>query len=430
MPTHLVNLDALIRREDFEAGNSSAQSRRLGDELKLGDLERTYVNLLRKPDFQRETCSWNPERVREFVKSFLDGDLIPAIIMWWSSQNGTVFVIDGAHRLSALMAWVHDDYGDGVFSQKFWGYSISAAQKKLANQTKQALEQEIGAYKQLKFVAENQDSAPNEVMLLRARNMATFKIDIQWVDGDATAAERSFFRINGSASIIDTTELGIIKARRKPNAIATRALMNAGMGHQYWSGFPEDTRVDIESIAKDINDSLFKPLAETPIKTLDLPVAGQGYSDKTFKMLLDLVNLVNKVTPAMWVEKPQARQTKTPSITPILADDQDGSVTVRFLKAVRSAAQLVSGTHPGSLGLHPVVYFYGMTGRFQPTALLSTIMFIGELREKQRLNEFTRCRSVFEDFLVKHRYFVSELGHKHGSRLDLLTLWSKCTKSF
>jgi hypothetical protein len=62
--THQVNLDALIRREDFEAREGEPPQRgRLSDQLKVEDLERTYFNLLRKPDFQRDTASWGPETV-------------------------------------------------------------------------------------------------------------------------------------------------------------------------------------------------------------------------------------------------------------------------------------------------------------------------------------------------------------------------------
>jgi hypothetical protein len=46
------------------------------EELKA---DRLYFKVLRKPDFQRETTNWSPETIVEFVKSFLDGELIPSI---------------------------------------------------------------------------------------------------------------------------------------------------------------------------------------------------------------------------------------------------------------------------------------------------------------------------------------------------------------
>lgn len=50
-----VNLDAMIPREDFEVDREgTAQSQRLGKELKLTELESTGIAYasLRKPDFQ------------------------------------------------------------------------------------------------------------------------------------------------------------------------------------------------------------------------------------------------------------------------------------------------------------------------------------------------------------------------------------------
>lgn len=418
--THLVNLDALIRREDFEAREGEQpQNRRLSDQLKIEDLERTYFSLLRKPDFQRETASWSPETVVDFVRSFLDGDLIPAVIMWWSNMNGTVFVIDGAHRLSALMAWVHDDYGDGKHSQDFWGHDVPEGQKKFAKTTKEMMESQIGAYQRLKYIAANPDKAPDNVTLRRARNIATFKIDLQWVEGNAATAETSFFKINGSASPIDPTELAIIKARRKPNAVATRALMNAGTGHKYWSDFPPETQQKIESLSREIYDSLFRPLLENPIKTLDLPIAGQAYSANAFKMIFDLVNMVNEVTPAMWDEKPRTRGKAT---IKRIEDDKDGQQTVAFLSRVKRAASLVSGNDSRSLGLHPVVYFYGVTGRFQPIAFLATVKFVAELEDKKQVKKFTKVRRDYEEFLIEHKHFISALGHTYGGRTRSLEL--------
>jgi hypothetical protein len=85
----------------------------------IKDLEQEsfFYPVLRKPDFQRETSEWDPKRVSDLISSFLSGDLIPAIILWNSGKY--IFVIDGAHRLSALIAWVLDDYGDGIVSRTF-----------------------------------------------------------------------------------------------------------------------------------------------------------------------------------------------------------------------------------------------------------------------------------------------------------------------
>ena len=128
---NVVNLDALIKREDFATINDSKDSSTENiDKISLRDL--TDGGLigpnLRKPDFQRETNHWKPEQVCSLIDCFVKGDLIPSVILWKSPT--CLFVIDGGHRLSALRAWIEDDYGDGPISLDFFGHQIPKEQKK------------------------------------------------------------------------------------------------------------------------------------------------------------------------------------------------------------------------------------------------------------------------------------------------------------
>lgn len=63
--------------------------------------------------------SANTARIIDLITSFLNKDLIPAIILWQNESN-LVFVIDGSHRLSALAAWINDDYGDGDITKQLY----------------------------------------------------------------------------------------------------------------------------------------------------------------------------------------------------------------------------------------------------------------------------------------------------------------------
>jgi hypothetical protein len=106
MPAALVNLDALIRRDDFDVkADQPPQPAQLTFTLKVSDLNAGSLEYqtLRKPDFQRETASWGSEKIVELVRSFLDGDLIPAVILWRSPDSGNIFVIDGGHRLACII---------------------------------------------------------------------------------------------------------------------------------------------------------------------------------------------------------------------------------------------------------------------------------------------------------------------------------------
>jgi len=419
MPTHMVNMDALIPREDFEAATSepATQPSILGTNMRITDLgqDSLMYNVLRKPDFQRETANWTPQKVAELVRSFLEGDLIPSVILWRSPISGNIFVIDGAHRLSALIAWVHDDYGDKHTSIRFFDGVIPNEQQRAAEATRKLIAESVGSYQELNLSLRNSDTAPKERIRL-ARNLSAFAINLQWVVGGADKAESSFFRINQQATPIDPTELDLIKARHKPNALAARAFIRAGTGHKYWSTFDEQVQLEIESVAKDVYDLIFKPDLDPAIRSVDLPVAGRGYSADSVKMVFELVNFVNKLQPDMWRDEPVSRRRRSgqPPI-PTLTDDEDGTETVRFMRAVRRAAGKIAGNEPASLGLHPAVYFYSATGRFQPAAFLAAVAFIQGLADLRQLDKFTAMRADFEEFLVSYKYFLNQIVRAYGS---------------
>ncbi|WP_220039566.1 HNH endonuclease family protein [Micromonospora endophytica] len=413
-------MDALIPREDFEVHTPEpvTEPSILSTTMKITDLgpESLIYNVLRKPDFQRETANWTPEKVAELVRSFLEGDLIPSVILWRSPRSGNIFVIDGAHRLSALVAWVHDDYGDKHTSMRFFDNTIPVEQKRAADGARKIINDSVGSYAELSSVLRNPGTSDKSKLRL-ARNLSAFALHLQWVVGGAEKAESSFFRINQQATPIDQTELDMIKARRKPNALAARAFIRAGTGHKYWSDFEVDTQEEIERIAKEVYELMFRPALETSIRTTDLPAAGRGYSSDSLRMVFELVNFVNNLTPDMWQRPAKApgQRAKEGVASPLLADDGDGSRTIEFMRAVRKAASRIAGNEPGSLGLHPAVYFYSATGRFQPAAFLATVALVVELEKKKRIAAFTDVRAAFEEFLVTRKYFLNQIVRNYGS---------------
>ena len=403
MPDVYANLDALIPREDFEATEGKPSGSNIGSTQAITELEkgRFFYSVLKKPDFQRETANWTPEKVAELVNSFVADDLVPSIILWKSPQND-VFVIDGAHRLSSLIAWVQDDYGDGEISRNFFDHAIDSTQREAADKTRKLIAKHVGSYEDLKFAIANPQKATAE-HVARAKRLGSLAINVQWVTGDAKKAEQSFFKINQQGTAIDSTELSMLKARSSPNALAARAIIRAGLGHKYWANFPPETQIEIEATAKAVYENLFSPALQTPIKTLDVPVAGKAYSAQTLPLIFDLVNLANNAVTGKTVH--------------VLGQDADGSQTLNFLKAVRRVAYRISGTHPSSLGLHPVVYFYGTSGRFQPTSFFGVIALIKELEQQNSFAAFTSIRRRFEDFLLAHKSFANQITQKSGSGL-------------
>lgn len=175
-----VVLDALIRRADFceadaEGGNSQKIPAISLQQLAPGSF---LVPSLRKPDFQRETNHWSPDQVITFIKSFLDNELVPSLIFWRSP--GKVFVIDGGHRISALLAWVNDDYGDGGLSKEFFGTEIPQEQRRIAESLRKRVNREIGSFRAFADAMQKGGSATSDALFSsRVQNAIVRTIDLQ-----------------------------------------------------------------------------------------------------------------------------------------------------------------------------------------------------------------------------------------------------------
>ncbi|ANN65256.1 HNH endonuclease family protein [Bordetella bronchialis] len=389
-----VNLDALIRRQDLEAikTDNSANMNEGGipvTELAKGKL---YYELLRKPHFQRETDDWNVDNVVTLIKSFRDGNLIPAIILWRSDQ-GFTFVIDGAHRLSALIAWINDDYGDRNISAQFFMHEIPKKQKEIAEACRQRIAAEVGTYASLSQILTSPN--PSSQQIKWASNL-TKALMTQWVHGDADIAAASFLAINQRAVQIDPTERYMIEARSQPNVIAARAFVNSTRGHKYWQNFDESTRERIERRARLIYNSIFEPEDADPVKHTRLPPAGLAHTANGLRIALDLVNITNDVKQA--------------SLDP----DSTGTDTERFINKTYGVVKYVAGGDPASLDLHPAIYFWGATGNHQPSIFLAVISFVQDMILRDELIDFTRHRAKFEEFLVGNSGVVKHILGKHG----------------
>jgi hypothetical protein len=407
MATNVVNLDGLIPRDDFDIDASKGGDFNRGDRLKITDLEpKAFMyTALRKPNFQRETANWSPDKIQDFIQTFLDGDLVPAVILWGAGE--TIFVIDGAHRLSALIAWVQNDYGDENTSRAFFQNEIPPEQLRVAKRTRELINSTVGSYSEHVNAIEHPERSKAHVVT-RAKRLGSLSLQLQWVlNATPKKAEDSFFKINQAATPIDQTELRILRARRSANAIASRLITRNATGHKYWAAF-DNGKTQIEEIGRETYRLLFHPPIETPIKTLDLPVAGRGYSSQTLPLIFETVNLANGIPVVDMSKKRKGEESPT-------KEDTDGSDTLNYLRNTRRVVQRITGVHPSSLGLHPAVYFYSATGRHQPTSFLAVIELVMEMERESGFNNFTDVRRQFEEFLLQNKSFANQVTVKIGS---------------
>lgn len=386
-----VNLDALIQRDDVEAKKPKASK---GDiqvtELAVG---RHFYGLLRKPLFQRETNDWGVDNVVSLVRSFRNGHLIPAVILW--SADGSTFVIDGAHRLSVFVAWVNDDYGDGAISQAFFKHQIPKSQRDAARKCREKIKEWSLEYAELQKLTLLPNRTPEQ--LAWSTNIAQ-PIETQWVMGDADVALQSFLDINQRSVEIDPTERYMIVERKAATIVAARALVSASRGHAYWSAFDKQYVTDIEKYAKNIYDAIFEPENAQPHTHTELQPAGMAQTANGLRLALELVNIVTGVKGG----------------TQNMPADTDGSQTSRELAKVWGVVKYVAGNQSASLSLHPAVYFWGTTGNHRPSMFLAVVSFVKELIQKNELAKFTLHRAQLEEFLIGKNNLGQQILGRYG----------------
>jgi len=381
-----VNLDALISREDFETSHDSKDDSQKITTINVSSLkdDNFFFNLLRKPDFQRETAYWDVDRVTQFIASYVDGSFIPAIILW-RSQDGLIFVIDGSHRLSSLIAWVNDDYGDKHLSLAAFDGGIPEEQIVIAKKTRERINNDIGSYQD--FVNALKPKYDNPEFQRSARFLATNALPIQWIEGDVVTAEKSFFNINQQAVPIDPIESILLTERKSPVCISARAIVKAGRGHKYWNSFSDEIQKEVEALAESIHTLLFTPKMTSPIKTLDLPICDQ--SGNKLELVYNLISFCFGKTSTI---------------------DPDGSETVKCLRRVQKAIQMFSSTTACSFGLHPIVYCYSNKGNFRTASFYGALEFLNALNSNEKIRgEFIVVRRDFESFVMGHDSIVQNM---------------------
>jgi hypothetical protein len=417
MPARLI-LDAMIKRADFwqqsnrSGGIDQSASAKAASSITFENLrdDSNFVLSLRKPDFQRETNQWTVTQAVSFIQSFIDGELVPSVILW-QSVEGYIFAIDGAHRLSALRAWMEDDYGDGNTSIAFFGGEIPEEQKRVARAMRIKVEKVVGSYKtlrnQLSARSQNPDIEYEAVTNKRLKHLGSRQLELQWVSGDADVAESSFFKINTQGTPLDKTEEELLRNRYRAPAIAARSIVRAATGHKYWSKFDEATRKQIEKGATELNQLLFQPELSTPIKTLLLPLGGSASTLDALSLLLRLLSITESTL--------QKRRPPLSESEP----DLDGSQTVATLNRCRKVLARISGNEKGSLGLHPAVYFYSDRGKYLPELFLG-IIYLFKLKllnnDDNFFHKFTVAREAIEEFLIKNKAVVSQILVQISSR--------------
>jgi hypothetical protein len=205
--------------------------------------------------------------------------------------------------------------------------------------------------------------------------------------------------------------------------------LRAASGHKYWSAFHEDKRGEIERVSKDRFNLLFEPEADSPIKTLDLPLAGTVSPVDALSVLVELLTITTgeeEIVPARRGAKERVRLKSIGSYP----DDPTGDATIAVLGNAFDVLSRITGNSPGSLGLHPAVYFYNERGKHSRFLFLGMALLIAEKIQRNDgtfFKKFTQARSSVENFLIENKSLISTLltnmskGRRVANTKDLLS---------
>lgn len=407
-PMPLVNLDAMIPREDFGTDKTYPEVEKfptIGVVQLLSKNKGNLYHLIHKPDFQRETSEWDSNKICDFIDCYTNGSFIPSIILWKSPSN-LVFVIDGSHRLSALIAYLNDDYGDKGITKKFYNYNeLPAEEIQMAHETRELIKKEIGSYDYLEPASKNPKNYTDREVE-RSSILEMRSLSIQWLPDstDIKLAEKSFFKINQQGVALSTTEKDLCRARELPNCIATRAIMNSGVGNQYWKNFSKKNKEKLPELAIKINKLMFTPPYEYPVRTtLYLPIGGTIKAASL--VVFNFINVVNELKAIP--QKEEKLQT---------LKETTGDTTIKYMEKALGVLQIINSEKECSLGLLPALYFYALTGKHQPSSFLGIADLMNDFKKKDYFFKFTAIREKFENFLYKHKVFVVQIIRKYGSK--------------
>lgn len=263
------NLEYIVPRIDVNKGFQQGSSVNLKASLTLSDLEykQAFYKQLRKPIFQRDTNYWAVDKVAILIDTFKTRGLIPSVILWNTLSNGTL-IVDGGHRLSALISWVNDDYG------KDTDYDKHLAVKEYIDTT-------VGSYNYL-------SNSDNMEML---NILSTHSLPIQWVQGDYEVVKRSFLRINEQGAELSSTEQFLIINDEEPNSLVTRAILSKMNGQ---NSFYENEKI------QNIIDMLSRPYFSKQENYF--PIHGETSHENQLLNIFELVNVFKDSDPDLIVD--------------------------------------------------------------------------------------------------------------------------------
>lgn len=405
----------------------------------IGDHTASRVGFLRKPDFQRATWAWTPEDCVSLLDSIVNDQVIPSIIMWTSPESNLDFVLDGGHRISVVLAWLRDDWGDKKLPELIEEEQERAI-RKAAAKVRQLVREKIGNINNYREAEEefdrivNEGKAPKLVLPPKVFERAHFYRNLQrgnisfpilWVTGDYEKAEQSFLKINKTGRKLSDWETKLIENRNSSFARAVMSIANIDSAKYYWPLEPPEVPnrnqlagniMDIVNGIKKLHDILFQPPYDSPAKSrkLEQPLLIAPSIEMKPFYLAELLTIMEGGKGQEAETEKLLKKDKTASPQTIIVNGK------RLVDETLDTFDHLVGPSPKSLALIPLLYFYSDSGRHVRSLLYGLIYWLfsggneGDILTRKRL--FSAHRAAFEQMLLTDKEnVIRRIGRNIGS---------------
>ena len=449
MSTTSVYLDTFIRRESLLYRHAAESSKHPPDEPKTlyirdfipSEDNDPLTDMLRKPDFQRATWSWTPEDCAELLRATLSEQVVPGIIMWLSPDD-YYYVLDGAHRISVILAWISDNWGDRYSSDVYKDEAVADLCRLAGKEVRRELlrlqispfREYQAAYREERNI-EKQGKDPSvtlkpdtlaKAQIYRKINGRIIGFPIQWVKGDHRVAEQSFLNINKRGSRLSEWETKLVEHRNSSFARSVMAIANVTTAEHCWTETLPDGTTDLVikgqiahllQTSRIIHDKLFQPEYE-PKERLLLPIMHipAWQPDQKPYQIAEFLTIVSGYTgQAVHTERLMKQDRDADGVTII----NNG---VQLSDRAIAALAHITGKTPLSLALIPALYFYNPMGSYVRSLFYGFLYWIlenpNETLDRKRL--FSAHRSAFEQaFLFKKEQIIKRINRRIGSGTEV-----------
>lgn len=439
---HHIRRDNLLYRKASSAATEDEQSQ-YETHIQIRDLfgERPKFRRLRKPDFQRATSAWTAKDCVELLEDVLKEQVVPSVIMWLSPKDQLQYVLDGGHRISVLLAWIRDDWGDKLTSEDYQDPILEENSKQAAKQVKELLKQrEIGKFQEyldaeerfsdiesaMRIPEQELDFASlNYARLVRRWDNVKIGFPIQWVKGDYQKAEDSFLKINKSGKRLSDWETKLVENRTSSFARTVMSISDIPNAKHCWTeNAPEINNepilkqkiTDILANVRTLHDLLFKPPHKKPIKDEIQPLMATSLTKPETKpfYLAELLTIT------------EGKKGQKPEWESLIKKDKDARVShiiengLLLTQHALTVINNIYGDSPRSLGLMPLVYFYNQQGTYVRSLLYGMLFWLNHGSEtRDVLNRkllFTAHRAAFEKVLIDNKStIIQRIARRIGS---------------